>query len=98
MKQTHDKKIAESLSPIRKKLDTINESTKKISDVIKESNSVDDKKAPPISSKFSNSMREMIGSILNSRNSLKTTQDESGRAKFLGVPIRISETNTKKIK
>ena len=29
LKQTHDVKLAESLSPIAKKLDTINESTKK---------------------------------------------------------------------
>ena len=35
-RQTHDVKLAESLSPITKNLD---ESTKKISEVIKESNS-----------------------------------------------------------
>ena len=35
LKQTHNVKLAESLSPITKKLDTINESTKKISEVIK---------------------------------------------------------------
>ena len=45
LKQTHDVKLAESLSPITKKLDTINESTQKISDVIKESNSKVDIKA-----------------------------------------------------
>ena len=54
-------------------------------------------KALPNSSKFSNSMREMIGSLMNSRNSLKLTQNESGRAKILGVPIQISEADTKKI-
>ena len=37
LKQTHDIKLAESLSPITKKLNTINESTEKISEVIKES-------------------------------------------------------------
>ena len=41
LKQTHDIKLAESLSPITKKLATINESTQKISDIIKESNSND---------------------------------------------------------
>ena len=35
LKQTHDIKLAESLSPITKKLDTIDESTKKISDIVK---------------------------------------------------------------
>ena len=39
LKQTHDVKLAESLSPITKKLDTINESAEKISKVMKESNS-----------------------------------------------------------
>ena len=39
LKQTHDIKLAESLSPITKKLDTINKSTKEIGEVIKTSNS-----------------------------------------------------------
>ena len=38
LKQTHDVKLAESLSPITKKLEEVNKSTKKISKVIKESN------------------------------------------------------------
>ena len=97
LKQTLDIKLAASLSPITKKLDTINESTQKISDVIKESNSNDEIKALPNNSKFSNSMRQMIGSLMNSRNSLKTTQDESGNANILGVPIQISEGDKIKI-
>ena len=39
LKQTHDVKLAESLSPITEKLDTINKSTEKTRKVIKESNS-----------------------------------------------------------
>ena len=39
LKQTHDIKLAESLSPITKKLEEVNKSTKKIGKVIKESNS-----------------------------------------------------------
>ena len=39
LKQTHDIKLAESLSSITKKLEEVNKSTKKISEVIKESNS-----------------------------------------------------------
>ena len=38
LKQTHDVKLAESLSPITKKLDEVNESTQKLCDVIKENN------------------------------------------------------------
>ena len=97
LKQTHDIKLAESLSPITEKLDTINQSTKEIGEVIKEKNSKRDIKALPNSSKFSNAMRQMIGSLMNSRNSLKITQDETGRAIILGVPIQISEGDTIKI-
>ena len=39
LKQTHDKKLAESLSPITKKLEEVNKSTKKVGDILKESNS-----------------------------------------------------------
>ena len=35
LKQTHDKKLADSLSPNTEKLDTIIEKTKKISDIVK---------------------------------------------------------------
>ena len=35
LKQTHDVKLAESLSPITKKLDEVNKSTKKRSEVFK---------------------------------------------------------------
>ena len=97
LKQTHDVKLAESLSPITKTLDTINESTKNLGKEIKESNSRVDIKALPNSSKFSNSMRQMIGSIINSRNSLKSIQDELNRATVLGVPIQISEGDTIKV-
>ena len=37
MKQTHDVKLAESLSPITKKSEEVKKSTEKISEVIKES-------------------------------------------------------------
>ena len=40
-------------------------------------------------------MREKVGSLMNSRNSLKITQDESGGANILGVPIQISEADNK---
>ena len=38
-KQTHDMKLVESLSPITKKLTEVNKSTKKLGDILKESNS-----------------------------------------------------------
>ena len=97
LKQTHDVKFAETLSPITRKFDNINESTENLGGVIKESISKIDKKSLPNSSKFSNSMRQMLGSLMNSRNSLKSTQNELGRATILGVPFQISESDTMKI-
>ena len=97
LKQTHDVKLAESLSPITKKLDEVNKSTQEVGDKIKESNSKIDLEALPNSSNFSNSMREMIGSLMRSKNSLRNTQDESHRANILGVPIQISGADTIKI-
>ena len=39
-------------------------------------------------------MRDMIGSLFRSKNSLNITQDELGRANIFGVPIQISGTDT----
>ena len=41
-------------------------------------------------------MRQMLGSLIKCRNSPKITQDKSGRATILGVPIQISEADTNK--
>ena len=43
LKQTHDVKLAESYSPITKKLEEVNKSTKEIGEVIKGSNSENEK-------------------------------------------------------
>ena len=42
-------------------------------------------------------MRQMLGSLKNSHNSLGFTQDESGQANNLGIPIQISRADTIKI-
>ena len=80
LKQTLDVKLAESLSPITKKVDEVNKPTQKVGDIIKESNSKIDLKFLPNSLKYSDSMRQMIGSSMKSKNSQKITQDESNRA------------------
>ena len=97
LKETHGVKLAESLSPITEKLDEVKKSTRKVGDIIKESNSKIDLKSMKNSSKYSNSMRQMIGSLMNIRNSLKIIQDESNRATILNVPIQISEDDKIKI-
>ena len=54
LKQTQNIKLAESLSPITKKLDQVKETTQKLGDVKKEPNSKIDLKTLPNSSKLSN--------------------------------------------
>ena len=90
-KQTYDLKLAQSFSQITKKLDEVRETFQKLGADFKESKSEDNNiRAPPNSSTFSKSMRERLGSLMNSHNSLKITQDEFGQANFLCVPIQIS--------
>ena len=88
LKQTHDVKLAESLSPITKEL---KKSTKKISEVIKESNSENENnqtnlRALPNSSMFNDQMTKTLGRLMSSANSLKIKSTPSG-ATILGVPI-----------
>ena len=104
LKQTHDINSAESFSPITKKQQ---ESTKKITEVINQSNCEienNEEVVPveigseeennqinpgtlPNSNKFSTLMTEILGALMNSKNSLKLKLDDSGRATILGVPI-----------
>ena len=90
-------KLAESLSPIFKKLDEVYKSTQEVGNTIKQSKSKIDLKALPNSSKLSDSMRKMLGALTNSANSLKVTQDELGRVNTLGTPIQVSEGDLMKI-
>ena len=97
-KQTHDLKLAESLSQRTKKLDEVKETFQKLGAVFKESKTEDNNiRALPNSSTFSKSMRERLGSLMNSHNSLKITQDEFGQANFLCVPIQISGGDRKRL-
>ena len=46
-------------------------------------------KSLPNSSNFSISKHQMLGSLMNSRTSLKVIQDEFGQANILGFPIQL---------
>ena len=110
LKQTHDKKLAENLSPINRKIEEVIQSNKKLGELIETNsesetsqeidpveidsdNSEDDniqkKKSLPNNSIFSNSVRQMIASLMSCRNSLKKTQGVSGRANILDKPFQI---------
>ena len=43
-------------------------------------------------------MRQILGSLMNSKKSLKNTQDELDRTIILGIPIQISDDTVKYLK
>ena len=102
LKQTHDIKLAESLSPITKELDEVNKSTKKIGEANSENannqeivpveiESEDENiqinlRGLPNSSIFSELMSKTLGRLMSSLYSLKIKPSPSG-ATILGVPI-----------
>ena len=99
LEKTHDIKLAESLSPITKKLEEVNKSIKKSNSenennqkiVPVEIESEDENiqtnlRALPNSSIFSDQMTKTLGRLMSSLNSLKITASPSGPT-ILGVPI-----------
>ena len=96
LKQTHDEKLAESLSPITKRLDKVikesnseNANNQEIVPVEIESedeNIQTNLRALPISSIFSDQMSKTLGRLMSSLNSLKIKPSPSG-ATILVVPI-----------
>ena len=69
LKQTHDKRLAESLSPVTRKLDEVNESSKLFGEVTKESDG--NINFFLNSSNSSKAIREMLGSLMNKRSFFK---------------------------
>ena len=102
MKQTHDIKLAESLSPNTKRLDEVKESTEKLGDVIKETQP----KTPQLAientpqSAIENSPQPVIenneGLIydVDSENTLNKMTDNTGFKKTYHVPQRGWMINT----
>ena len=80
LKETHDNKLAESLSPRTKKLDKINKSTKKIRKVIKTSNSENNQERVPVENEsedenFQTNLRVLPNSSIFSDLMTKTLGD-----------------------
>ena len=96
LKQTHDVKLAESLSPITKKLDEANKSTQEtfapntkkldtINESIKESNSENNKE---ISITPSILLKDTIKTLSETPTSLKINKDNEDNLRILGVPLK----------
>ena len=77
LKQTHDIKLAESLSPITKKLDTINESSKQLGEIVKKSNVEDGNTRTPAieNTTTSQSLRDTLSFMKRSKNFFKLEQN-----------------------
>ena len=93
LKQTHDVKLAESLSPITKKLDTINETTKQL---VKKSDVEDgDTQTPAIeNTPISQSLRDTLAYMKGNKNFFKLKQENDGKVYWNGVLIKPVRENT----
>ena len=97
LKQTHDVKLAESLTPITKKLDDLKKSNKesltpisRILDTINDSTQKVGKLIEELNSEINPSilLQDTFKSLANTTNSLRLNKDEYGNMSILNVPIR----------
>ena len=103
LKQTHDNKLAESLSPITKKLDEVNKSTQEsLSHISKKLHIINEstKQLGGIVKESNSENRkemamtpsilseETYNSLAEANNSLKLNQNKNHNMSILGVPIR----------
>ena len=99
MKQTHDIKLAESLSPITKKLDEVKESTEKQGDVIKENNTLqraieNTHNAIPIENEqiepgviYDTSLENTLSAVKNNTGSFNIEERDNGDIFCNGFPV-----------
>ena len=79
-----NKSTQKSLSPITKKLDSIIESTKQLGELVKESNSINNKEIVTTPSILS---QDTFKSLVISTSSIKLNQDKDGNLSILGAPL-----------
>ena len=90
LKQTHDDKLAESLSPITKKLDTINKSTKQLGEIVKKSEVEDGNTQTPAIENITStqSLRDTLAHMKGSRNFFKLVEKADGQVFWNKIPIK----------
>ena len=81
LKQTHDIKLAESLSPITEKLDTINKSTKELAAIVNKSDDEDSiTQTPAIENiRGTQSLRDTLSFMKRSKNFFKLQENPDGK-------------------
>ena len=91
LKQTHDVKLSESLSPITKKLDTINESKKKLGEIVEEGN----QQSLAIENiTGTQSLRDTLAFMKQSKNFFNLEERPDGKVFWNGVRIKPVRENT----
>ena len=95
LKQTHDEKLAESLSPITKKLDEVNKSTKEVGDIIK--NSVSQTSAIE-NITGTQSLRDTLTHMKGSKRFFKLEEKANGQVFWNEIPIKALGENRISIK
>ena len=94
LKQTHDVKLAESLSPLTKKVDQVNKSTQEIAEIVKETNT------PQLvleNTTGAQSLRDALAFMRQSRNFSKLEERPDGKMFWNDVrikPVGENRTNT----
>ena len=90
LKQTHDIKLAESLSPVTKKLDEINKSISESAKYLVKKSDVEDgnSQTPPIENiNISRSLLNTLAFMKKSKNFFKLTEDDDGKVYWNEVLI-----------
>ena len=95
LKKTHDEKLAESLSPITKRLDEVKKSTKEVGDIIKNSESL-----TPAIEKITGtqSLRDTLTHMKGSKNFFKLVEKADGQVFWNKIPIKALGENRISIK
>ena len=92
LKQRHDFKLAECLSPITKKLDTINDSTKQL---VKKSDVEDGNTQTPAMENITatHSLRDTLSSMKKGKNFFKLVENKDGKVFWKKIPIKAKGEN-----
>ena len=87
LNQTHDVKLAESLSPITKKLDVINETTKQLGEIVRKSDDEDGNTQTPAIENIigTSSLRDTLAFMKKSNNFFKLKEEKDDKVFWNGV-------------
>ena len=89
LKQTHDVKLAESLSQITKKLDEVNETTKNLGEIFIKSDVEDGNRQTPVMKKIfgKKSLRDTLTLMKKGKNFFKLQDKPDGNVFWNKIPI-----------